>query len=308
MMKRVGLVYDDVFLKHETPEFHVESKARLTAIIRALKKSAVWKDLIHIKPRKAEFSDIALVHTERYIRKIRNFGTGYLDPDTYLSEGTLEAALNAAGALIEGLERCRSGEFERAFCAVRPPGHHAEADTAMGFCIFNNVAIGARYAQKIGYPKVFIVDYDVHHGNGTQHVFENDSTVYFFSTHQYPHYPGTGRDYERGKGQGEGFTYNVSMHPGAGDNEYSDIYRNVLPPLMKNFAPDIILVSAGYDILNEDPLSSLHVSREGIRTIVQNILKCSNKNSIPVIFALEGGYNLSALAEAVKITIEEMLK
>lgn len=304
-MKRVGFVYDEIFLKHETPASHPESRERLTAIIRLLQKSRTWDNLVHIKPRKASYEDIALVHSERYINKVKRFGTGYLDSDTYMSEHSLEAARYAAGAVIEAVACCRKGDFNRAFCAVRPPGHHAEADAAMGFCIFNNVAIGACYAQKIGYNKVFIIDFDVHHGNGTQHAFEKDSTIYFFSTHQYPHYPGTGRNSERGRGPGEDFTYNVPMHAGAGDAEYSEVYQNILPPLVKTFSPDIVLVSAGYDILSDDPLSAINVSHAGVKAIVDSILQCS---SAPVVFALEGGYNLPALSEAVRITLDEMLK
>src|SRR5574342_825976 len=142
------------------------------------------------------------------------FGAGELDPDTYMSEDSLDAALYAAGAVMEAVNRCGMGEIERAFCLIRPPGHHAEADRGMGFCIFNNVAIGARYAQTIGYGRVFIIDFDAHHGNGTQHIFEEDDTVFYFSTHQYPYYPETGRDMERGRGRGEGFTYNVPILKG----------------------------------------------------------------------------------------------
>lgn len=304
-MNSVGFVYDDIFLKHETPAWHPESKDRLIAIITTLQKSGVWKNLISIKPRRASFENISLVHAPRYIEKIKEFGTGYLDSDTYMSEHSLEAALYAAGAVIEAVEMCGNGALERAFCAVRPPGHHAEVRAAMGFCIFNNVAIGARYAQKIGFKKVFIVDFDVHHGNGTQHTFEEDNTVFYFSTHQYPHYPGTGRESEKGKGIGEGFTFNVPMEAGSGDKEYINAYQNVLPPLVKDFSPDIILVSAGYDILNDDPLSNIHVSQKGIKLIVQGILQCS---SVPVIFVLEGGYNLAALGEAAGTTLREMLK
>jgi acetoin utilization deacetylase AcuC-like enzyme len=304
-MKNVGFVYDDIFLKHETPARHPETKDRLTAIIKVLRKSPVWNNLIHVKPRKASYENIAMVHSERYIDRVKRFGTGYLDSDTYMSEQSLEAARYAVGAVIEAVARCKKGDFNRAFCAVRPPGHHAEVNAAMGFCIFNNVAIGACYAQKLGYNKVFIIDFDVHHGNGTQHAFEKDSSVYFFSTHQFPHYPGTGRNSERGKGLGEDFTYNAPMHAGAGDTEYFEAYQNILPPLVKTFSPDIILVSAGYDILDADPLSSIHVSQAGVKSIIHNILKCS---SAPVVFALEGGYNLPALSEAVNITLGEMLK
>ena len=216
----------------------------------------------------------------RYFDKVKTF-TGYCDPDTYISGNSFEAAMFAAGAVIEAIDRCRKGEIDRAFCAVRPPGHHAERDRAMGFCIFNNIAVGARYAQKIGYEKVFIVDFDVHHGNGTQHIFEEDETVFYFSTHQYPHYPGTGGDTERGKGRGEGFTYNIPMPYGSGDKDFYYAYRDILPRLIKGFRPDIILVSAGYDIHVRDPLSGLNVTNEGMRSIVRGILLRSTATYLP---------------------------
>jgi acetoin utilization deacetylase AcuC-like enzyme len=304
-MKNVGFIYDDIFLKHATPDWHPENKERLIQIVNTLKESGLWEKVIHIKPRPAIYEDIALVHTHDYIKRIESFGTGYLDSDTYMSEDSLKAVFYAAGAVTEAVERCETGEIERAFCAVRPPGHHAESDRAMGFCIFNNVAIGARYAREKGYKKVFIVDFDVHHGNGTQHIFEQDDTVFYFSTHEYPHYPGTGKSSERGIGMGINYTYNVPMPSGSGDEEYRTVYQDILPPLIKNFEPDIVFVSAGYDIHKDDPLSGIRISDEGIREIVRNIL-----SSAPTlyIFALEGGYNLAALGESVKITIEEMLK
>lgn len=311
-MHKVGFIYDDIFLRHKTPQWHPETSERLVSILTRIKNSDLWERLIHIKPRRAEYADIALAHTKSYIEEIKNFGTGYLDGDTFMSEHSLEAALYAAGAVIEAIERCKSGEIERAFCAVRPPGHHAEADRAMGFCIFNNIAVGARYAQKIGYKKVFIIDFDVHHGNGTQHIFEEDDTVFFFSTHQYPHYPGTGRSSEKGKGKGEGYTYNIPMTAGSGDKDYLQIYQEILPTLVRNFSPDILLISAGYDIRNEDPLSAIRISNEGIRGIVQGIISCSSlithHLSLPLVFTLEGGYDLDALGESVRITIEEMMK
>lgn len=303
-MKKVGFIYDDIFLRHETPKWHPECKERLIAIIDTLKSSEIWDKLIHIKPRKADFKDIEAVHTHEYIERIKKAQPGYLDPDTYLSENSLDAALYAAGAVIEAIDRCKKGEIERAFCAVRPPGHHAESGKAMGFCIFNNVAVGARYAQKRGYKKIFIIDFDVHHGNGTQHMFEEDSTIFYFSTHQYPHYPGTGNETETGRGKGKGFTYNMPMKHGSGDKEYFSAYNEVLPHLVKKFEPDIIIVSAGYDIRAEDPLSGIRVSDEGIRGIVNGILSCAE---VPVIFALEGGYDLQALGKSVLLTIKEML-
>jgi acetoin utilization deacetylase AcuC-like enzyme len=175
----------------------------------------------------------------------------------------------------------------------------------MGFCIFNNIAVGARHAQSAGYEKVFIIDFDVHHGNGTQHMFEEDGTVFYFSTHEYPHYPGTGSDAERGIGKGKGFTYNIPMHHGSGDKEYLSAYQDTLPGLITNFDPDIVLVSAGYDLHSKDPLAGIRVTNEGIRAVVRGILTA--KKDIPYIFALEGGYDLTALSESVVITIEELL-
>lgn len=300
----VGFVYDDVFLKHDTPQWHPECKERLVSIVNALRTSGLWDGLIHISPRRAGFDDVGMVHQADYITRIRNFGQGYIDPDTYISPGSLESALFAAGAVMEAVDRCKKGEIERAFCAVRPPGHHAEADRAMGFCIFNNVAVGARYAQKTGYRKVFIVDFDVHHGNGTQHIFEEDETVFYFSTHQYPFYPGTGDDSECGSGKGEGFTYNVPVRSGSGDKDFFRIYNDILPGVIRTFHPDVVLVSAGYDLRGDDPLAAIRVSGEGIRSIVNGILSFP----APTIFVLEGGYNLTALAESVLITLVEMLK
>jgi acetoin utilization deacetylase AcuC-like enzyme len=309
-MKKIGFVYDDIFLKHEMPIGHPESSKRLVAITDALKNSDLWNKLIQIKPRRAKDEDILSIHTREYFDSIKNF-TGYYDPDTYISENSFEAAMFAAGAVIEAIDRCRKGEIERAFCAVRPPGHHAEADTAMGFCIFNNIAVGARYAQKVGYNKIFIIDFDVHHGNGTQHIFEEDDTVFYFSTHQYPHYPGTGKDTERGKGRGEGFTYNMALRSGSGDKDYYYAYRDILPGLIKNFRPDIILVSAGYDLHVDDPLSGINVTYEGMRNIMRGILLKRTSTylpSMPYVFALEGGYNLHALSESVLLTVRELLE
>jgi len=207
--------------------------------------------------------------------------------------------------VISAVDECKAGVIEQAFCAIRPPGHHAEADRAMGFCIFNNVAVGARHAQKVGYGKVFIIDFDVHHGNGTQHIFDKDNTVFYFSTHQYPHYPGTGSDGERGQGKGQGYTYNIPMHHGAGDKDYFHAYQDVLPGLITRFDPDIVLVSAGYDLHAGDPLAGIRVTDEGIKSIVRAIV--TSKKGIPYVFCLEGGYNLSSLSTSVLITVTELL-
>lgn len=304
MDKKVAFIYDDVFLYHETPEGHPENPERLLAIVKTLKNSELWDKLIHVKPRKAIEEEILLVHTPEYLNKIKNSPPRFLDPDTYLSEHTYEVALYAVGAVLDAVDGILNKEFDSAFCAVRPPGHHAEMDAAMGFCIFNNVAVGAAYAKTKGFKKIFIIDIDVHHGNGTQHIFEDDCSVFYFSAHQFPFYPGTGRDSEIGVGKGEGCTYNVPVKKGSGTKEYLMIFQDILPQKIRQIKPDLIFVSAGYDMHQNDPLSYINVTTEGVRSIVRSILRASFS---PKIFVLEGGYNLNSLAECVKITLEEML-
>lgn len=304
-MHTVGLIMDDIFLKHSTPPSHPESPKRLKAIRAAIEVRQDLKDkILLIQPEKATEEDLLLIHTEDHIGNILNHGEGYIDSDTYISKNSPEVALYAVGAVKIAIDKIVEGQINRAFCAVRPPGHHATPERAMGFCLFNNVAIGARLCQKKGLKKVFIIDFDVHHGNGTQDAFYDDNTVFYFSTHEYPNYPFTGAETERGSGKGIGFTYNVPMKQGSGDNEYKKIYATILPECIQQFSPDIILVSAGYDIHCNDPLSSLEVSYDGIRWMVRTILH----QGFPVIFCLEGGYHLPALSESVVITLEEMLK
>ncbi len=305
-MKKVGFVYDEVFLRHEPPVWHPDSPDRLINIIITLKAAGLWSRLIHLPPRRATLDDIARVHAPEYIEKIRNIGSGELDPDTFISEGTFDAALHAAGAVMEAVNQCKQRQIDRAFCAIRPPGHHAESDQGMGFCIFNNVAVAARYARFIGYQRVFIVDFDAHHGNGTQHIFEEDDSIFYFSTHQHPYYPDTGKDMERGKGKGLGFTYNVPIPAGSGNREYLAVYLDILPGLIQRFDADLVLVSAGYDIHVNDPHANIRVSTEGIHSIVRSIL--NSCGSCPTVFALEGGYDLPSLCDSVKVTIEEMLR
>ncbi len=304
MDRKVAFVYDDIFLKHETPSGHPESKERLISIVKHLKTNEIWNKLIHIKPRKATEQELSLVHEPNYIEKVKNSSPGYLDPDTYLSENSYEVACYAVGAVLEAIDGVIRKDFDRAFCAVRPPGHHAEMDAAMGFCIFNNIAVGAAYAKQKGFKKIFIIDFDVHHGNGTQHIFEDDCSVFYFSSHQYPFYPGTGRELEIGKGAGKGCTYNVQLRAGSGTKEYLMVFQDVLPQKIREVKPELILVSAGYDIHQDDPLSYINVTTEGVRSIVRSIL---NSSYAPKIFVLEGGYDFKALAECVQVTLEEML-
>jgi len=304
-MHTVGFVYDDVFLCHEPPVWHPDSRDRLISVVTMLRETGLWNKLAHITPRKATPGDLALVHTPEAIERIRALGAGEIDPDTYASVDSFDAACYAAGAVMEAVEQCRNNGMRRVFCAVRPPGHHAEADRSMGFCLFNNVAVGARHAQRAGFRKVFIVDFDAHHGNGTQHIFEEDDRVFYFSTHQHPYYPETGRDSERGIGGGEGFTYNVPILAGSGNKDYLAVYQDILPGVVQRFGPDIILVSAGYDIHAHDPHANIRVTHDGIHGIVRAILTSAD---VPMVFVLEGGYDLPSLCDSIKVTIEEMLK
>lgn len=306
---KVGLVYDELYLKHDYPD-HPERKERLTAIMEALDKEALLREVSLIKPRRATAEEVALNHDLAYIQEVHDFckaGGGFLDPDTYATQDSYDVALQAVGGVLEGIERILKKELEAVFCAVRPPGHHAEYAKAMGFCLFNNVAVGARYLQRKGVEKIFIVDFDAHHGNGTQRSFYQDSSVFFFSTHQYPFYPGTGSAQEKGAGAGEGFTLNVPMPAGAGDEEYAPVYGKLLPKVMEDFGPNFVLVSAGYDLHSDDPLTYLNVSTEGVRQIVRSIIRSCKALNVPVLFTLEGGYNLRALGECAVVTIEEML-
>ncbi|MFC1549511.1 histone deacetylase [Nitrospirota bacterium] len=302
-MKRVGIVYDDIYLRHRMPEGHPESPARLVAIMKKLQGSDIWDDLVKLAPRKATKEELLSVHKEKHIDHLSRL-VGYADPDTYVSEGSYEAALYAAGAPLVAIDKIKAGEIDRAFCAVRPPGHHAETGRTSGFCLFNNIAVGARYAQANGYKKIFIIDFDVHHGNGTEHMFEGDPSVFYFSTHQFPHFPGTGADHEKGHGEGYGFTANYPMSPGLGDEEYMSSYQDVLPGLVEDFGPDLMMVSAGYDLLARDPLAHIKVSDHGLEAIVSSILSSCQT---PFVFCLEGGYNLDALSEGVLITIRALM-
>ena len=303
---KVGYISDSIYLEHDTGMGHHESKERLIAINNAL--DILKKHLILKSPIAVSEAILKTVHSSEHIQTIFEASQSALpiDADTICSESSFDAAVMAVGAGIVAVDGVKSGEFERAFCAVRPPGHHARPEQAMGFCLFNNIAISARYAQSVGYEKVMIIDFDVHHGNGTQDTFYADETVFYFSTHQAFAYPGTGMEKERGIGSGEGFTANFLMMPDGGDDEALDIYTNDLPVCVDRFNPDIVLVSAGYDLHESDPLAQLNVTTSGIRKIVRLILE--SKKEVPHVFFLEGGYDVNALGENVRVTLEEMLK
>ena len=300
-------VYDPIYLEHDLPS-HPENARRLKRILSTLEDEGVLARLRLLEPRPATAEELQRVHTPRHIERVQRkaqAGGGNLDPDTYVSPRSFDAALMAAGGGVRAVEAVLAGDVVNCFALVRPPGHHATATRAMGFCLFNNIAIAARYAQSLGYEKVMIIDFDVHHGNGTQDTFYEDDTVFYFSSHQAFAYPGTGAEAHKGAGAGEGFTANYLVMPDSGDHELLDIYENDLPQYIDRFDPDIILVSAGYDLHESDPLAQLNVTTEGIAKIVRLILDSAD---VPFVFFLEGGYDVDALGENVKVTLEVMMK
>ncbi len=312
-MGKTGLVYDPRYLEHDMGMGHPESPNRLRAIMQQLEQSGTMAQLTRIEPRMAEDEWITQVHTAAYLASLKQHapasGRVSLDPDTSMSPGSLTAAYLAAGGALAGVDAMMANQVDHVFCAVRPPGHHAEANRAMGFCLLNNVAIAARYAQKMhGLSRVLIVDWDVHHGNGTQHCFEDDPSVLFFSTHQFPHYPGTGRESERGRGAGEGATINVPMEAGEGDDEYRTIFHQVLVPAAEQFKPELVIISAGFDAHKDDPLASMGLTESGyaeLTGIVAGIAKRYAQGRI--LSSLEGGYNLTALAASVDAHVRGLL-
>lgn len=312
-MGKTGLVYDPRYLEHDMGLGHPESPNRLRAIMQQLEQSGTMAQLTRINPRMAEDEWITTVHTAAYLASLKQHapasGRVSLDPDTSMSPGSLTAAYLAAGGALAGIDAIMAKQVDHVFCAVRPPGHHAEANRAMGFCLLNNVAIAARYAQKKhGLSRVLIVDWDVHHGNGTQHSFEDDHSVLFFSTHQYPHYPGTGRDLERGRGVGEGYTINVPMEAGEGDDEYRAIFQKVLVPAAEQFKPDLVIISAGFDAHKDDPLASMGLTEAGYAELTGIVAGIARKHAHGRIFSsLEGGYNLTALAASVDAHVRGLL-
>ncbi len=313
-MGRTGLVYHPAFLEHDMGVGHPESPDRLRAIHRQLEQSGTMARLIRIEPRRAEEEWVTQIHTPNYVEALNRHAPSHgrvsLDPDTSLCPGSLTAAYLAAGGALAAVDAIMAKQIDHAFCAVRPPGHHAEAGRAMGFCLFNNVAVAARYVQmKYGLARILIVDWDVHHGNGTQHSFETDPSVLFFSTHQYPHYPGTGRAVERGKGSGEGFTINVPMEAGEGDEEYRAVFQKSLVPAADDFRPEFVIISAGFDAHKDDPLANMGLTEGGYAELTKIVSGIAKRHAGGrLLSSLEGGYNLTALAVSVDAHISGLLQ
>jgi acetoin utilization deacetylase AcuC-like enzyme len=302
---RCGIIYHPDYLKHETGA-HPENKERLLSILANLRETGRLKKLELKDPRSATLDEIQYIHSIDQIEKARKYSEleKRLDPDTVLSKDSYNVALLAAGGAITAVDAVLDN-LDCAFALVRPPGHHATPTKSMGFCIFNNIAIAARHAQKIGKKRVLIVDWDVHHGNGTQDAFYDDPTVLYFSTHQYPHYPGTGWMDEVGTGNGEGFNINVPLPEGTDDSGFIAAFKEILVPAAREFSPDIVLVSAGMDACRNDGLAQMRMSVDGfsaLATIVKSIAKecCGGK----VAVVLEGGYDLKLLSHSVAAVLD----
>jgi len=305
-----GIVKDRRYFDHNMGAGHVESPDRLRAIY-ALIEEGLSFPVESVEPRPASKKEIECVHAPEYVDFIsRTAGRPYvrLDPDTSTTAESYETALLAAGGALEAADKIMDGKIRNGFALVRPPGHHAEYNQAKGFCLFNNIAIAAEHLlRNRGLAKVLIADWDLHHGNGTQNAFYLRNDVLFFSTHQFPHYPGSGHWDEVGAEAGEGFTVNVPLAAGKGDGDYLFIYRNVLGPIAAAYRPDFILVSAGFDIYGGDPLGGMEITKEGFGALAAELKAMADKLCRGrILFVLEGGYSLTGLAEGVESVLSQL--
>ncbi len=303
-MLKTGIVGDPAVREHDTGPGHPEQPARYSAVMDRLQFTGLLDYLTHIDPVLASVDQLALVHTRPYIalaeKEVKAHHGQLSTGDTSISPGSYDAALRAAGCTLAATDAVMQGKINNAFCIVRPPGHHASQARGMGFCLFNNVAIAARYAQRqYGIDRVAIIDWDVHHGNGTQDIFYEDPSVLFFSTHQSPWYPGTGAARETGAGAGLGTTINCPLAAGAGRYEILGAFQQVLLPQLMDFRPDLVLISAGFDSRIDDPLGNFVLSDEDFVELTRLLLAAADQYAKGrLISVLEGGYNLSGLASA----------
>ncbi|SNR77791.1 histone deacetylase family protein [Desulfurobacterium atlanticum] len=292
------VLYSDIFLKHNLPS-HPENAERLKSFMKTVSQFPL--KVLESEPVNMKL--LEKIHDKRYISKVKSAsmaGFDYLDPDTYVNEYSFKAAVFAAGACEKGVELIKEGE-KSVLCAARPPGHHAEFNRAMGFCLFNNIVVAAIKALKIGFKKIFIVDFDAHHGNGTQHLIENYPQIFYFSTHQFPFYPGTGSIKENNF-----HIHNIPLPSGSGDETFIPIYTETLPEIVHSFSPEILLISAGFDFHTLDPLTGLNVSDKGTEIVIKSVFKIAKTENIPILLTLEGGYNLRVLEKAGEILFGEL--
>lgn len=302
-----GYVLDEVFTHHRAPAGHPERPARAEAVRDALLTAGVKERGQQVAIRLARDEELARVHTGGYLDQLTQAvpgNTGWLDADTYYSPGTWNAALAAAGSVTELTTRVLAGELKSGLAVVRPPGHHAESNRAMGFCIINNVAVAAAAARAAGAARVAILDWDVHHGNGTQEIFWEDPSVMYLSVHQFPFYPGTGAPEEIGGARARGTTVNVGLPAGSGDRDYLAAFDHVLVPALRRFRPDLILVSAGFDAHHADPLAAMRVTRMGFSSMASRMRAAADELcGGRWVVALEGGYDLGGLGEGTTASL-----
>ena len=295
-------------LEHDTGA-HPENASRVRAIEAALDQAG-WPGLERVEAPAATREQIGRVHTQDHITAIEEFcarGGGMIDIDTIVSERSFDAALHAAGGTVNAVDRLLAGEECFAFCGLRPPGHHAETDRAMGFCLFNNVAVAAAHAiGEAGADRVLVLDWDVHHGNGTEAIFADSDEVLYASIHEWPLYPGTGAADYTGTGAGEGFTVNLPVPPGSGSREFLSLVQHVVAPIARDFRPGLVAISAGYDAHRDDPLADCAVDTRGFADMAATMRALAAELDAPVLVCLEGGYDPDALAASVLATIEAL--
>jgi acetoin utilization deacetylase AcuC-like enzyme len=312
-MAKTGIVADPRYLEHQPAYPHPENPDRLVAAVRRLRETGLLERAVAVAPRMASPEEILLNHEEALLARIERTArhrAEQIDPDTYTCSRSYEIARLAAGGVLELVDRVQRGDLDNGFALVRPPGHHAETARAMGFCLFNNVAIAAAHAiRNHGLSRVLAIDWDVHHGNGTQESFYRDPRVLYFSSHRYPFYPGTGDVDEVGAGDGRGFTVNAPLHGGMGDGEIVPAFRDVLAPIAEEYAPELVLVSAGFDAHRLDPLGGMRVTAEGFAELTRIVREVARRTAGgKLVLALEGGYSYEGLAESIEAVTRVLLE